>query len=337
MIELLEQAIAEAKTYCKGLGADLDKILDLGEKGFREVEWFQEYGDLILSKDAHKKQLGLYVNTIASLYDSAKPEVYDFPAIKRNRDALQYLRDVVDRNVDQDEAIERAKKKIDELLDDSVLSKGDLKTDDPKQEYVIDNSKQIDLSKLDFALLRAEFPEKAHKNIQFADLRGLLEIKLEQMLAQNKTRGKFLVNFQKIIDDYNTGSVSIEEAYERLLKHTEELSEEELRAAKNGMTAQELELFDLLKKDKLTKEEEKNVKLAAHTLLEILFDAQNKILIQEWHKEKATQEKVKREIKVILEKFLPETGYGRIDFTRTVDIAYQHFYEMAQQGRGVAA
>jgi len=337
LIGLLEQAISEAKAFCKGLGADLDKILNLGEKGFKDVEWFQEYADLILTKDEYKKQLGLYVNTITSLYDSAKPEVYEFPEIKRNRDSLQYLRDVVDRNVDQDEAIERAKKKIDELLDDSVLGKGDLKTDDPKQDYVIDHSKQIDLSKLDFALLRAEFPEKAHKNIQFADLRGLLEIKLKQMLAQNKTRGKFLVNFQKIIDDYNTGSVSIEEAYEQLVKQTEELSEEEQRAAKNGMTEQEQELFDLLKKDKLTKEEEKNVKLAAHTLLEILFDSQNKILIQEWHKEKATQEKVKREIQVILEKFLPETGYGRVAFARTVDIAYQHFYELAQQGRGVAA
>jgi type I restriction enzyme, R subunit len=131
--------------------------------------------------------------------------------------------------------------------------------------------------------------------------------------------------------------LSIEEAYERLLKQTELLSEEEQRAAKNGMTEQEQELSDLLKKDKLTKEEEKNVKLAAHNLLEILFDAQNKILIQEWHKEKATQEKVRREIQVILEKFLPETGYGRIDFAQTVDIAYQHFYELAQQGRGVAA
>jgi type I restriction enzyme R subunit len=39
-----------------------------------------------------------------SLYDSAKPEVYSMPGIKKNRDALKYLKDVVDRNVDQDAA-----------------------------------------------------------------------------------------------------------------------------------------------------------------------------------------------------------------------------------------
>lgn len=45
------------------------------------------------------------------------------------------------------------------------------------------------------------------------------------------------------------------------------------------MTEEEQQLFDLLKKDKLTKEEEKSVKLAAKTLLKKLFDADNKMLI----------------------------------------------------------
>jgi type I restriction enzyme, R subunit len=222
------------------------------------------------------------------------------------------------------------------LLDTSILSKGDLAID-PKVEYIIHTSKQIDLSKLDFALLRKQFPEKEHKNIQFADLRELLDIKLKQMLVQNKTRGSFLANFQKIIDDYNSGSLSIDQAYELLIKQAEELSEEQQRAAKNEMTEAEQELFDLLKKEKLTKEEEKSVRLAAHNLLEKLFDAKNKILIQEWWKEKATQEIVKREIQIVLADLLPKESYDRMVFSQKVDIAFQHFYELAQQGRGVAA
>ncbi|MEI8085624.1 MAG: HsdR family type I site-specific deoxyribonuclease [Paludibacter sp.] len=336
LLALLNEAIQEAKVYCVGLGADIDHILNFGEKGFKDIEVFQEYANLILAKDEYKKQLGLYVNTITSLYDSAKPEVYDFPNIKKNRDVLQYLRAVVDRNVDQDEAVERAKKKIDALLDSSIVGKGDLLSS-PKAEYIIDPSKQIDLSKLDFALLRNEFPEKKHKNIQFADLRELLEVKLKQMLAQNKTRGSFLVDFQKIIDDYNTGSLSIEEAYEKLMKQAEAMTEEDQRAAKNEMTEEEQELFDLLKKDKLTKAEEKSVKLAAHTLLEKLYDANNKILIQEWWKEKATQEKVKREIQIVLGTYLPEPVYDRMLFSQKVDVTYQHFFELAQVGRAVVA
>lgn len=336
LLSLLDQAIIEAKLFCKELGADIDKILSMEERGFKEIELFQEFANIILAKDEHRKQLGLFVNTIVSLYDSAKPEVYEFPIVKKNRDVLQYLRDVVDRNVDQDEAVERAKKKIEELLDTSIVGKGDLQ-DASNLEYKIDASKQIDLSKLDFELLRSEFPEKKHKNIQFADLRELLEIKLRQMMAQNKTRGSFLENFQKIIDDYNSGSISIEEAYEELVKQAEAMNEEQQRAAKNEMTEEEQELFDLLKKDKLTKEEEKSVRLAAKSLLEKLYDAKNKILIQEWHKEKATQEKVKREIQLVLGSLLPETSYDRLVFSQKVDVAFQHFYELAQMGRGFAA
>ena len=314
----------------------MEQILSLEEKGFKDVELFQEFANLILAKDEYRKQLGLYVNTIVSLYDSAKPEVYDLPLIKKNRDVFQYLKDVVDRNVDQDEAVARAKKKIDELLDTSILGKGDL-AEEYDWKITIDPSKQIDLSKINFAVLRAEFPEKQHKNIQFADLRELMEIKLGQMMAQNKTRGSFLANFQKLIDDYNAGSLSIEEAYEELMRQAEAMSEEQQRAAKNEMTEGEQELFDLLKKEKLTKDEEKNVKLAAKTLLQRLFDARNKILIQEWWKEKATQEKVKREIQVVLGEYLPESSYDRMIFSQKVDVSFQHFYELAQVGRGVAA
>ncbi|MFN6945355.1 MAG: type I restriction endonuclease subunit R [Cytophagaceae bacterium] len=336
LLLLLEQAIKEAKAYCKDLGADLDQILHLGDMGFKDVELFQDYANIILEKDEFRKQLGLYVNTITSLYDSAKPEVYDHPETKRNRDVLQYLRKVVDRNVDQDEAVERAKKKIEDLLDTSILGKKDLE-DAGDEKYVIDASKQIDLSKLDFARLRQEFPEKKHKNIQFADLRELLEKKLIQMMAQNKTRGSFLANFQKVIDDYNSGSLALEEAYEELIKQTEALSKEQKRAAENDMTEAELELFDLLKKEKLTKEEEKCVRLAAKELLQKLFDAKNKILIQEWHKEKATQEKVRREIQKVLGDHLPEPTYDRMIFSEKVGVAFQHFYELAQMGRGMAA
>ncbi len=335
LLKLLEQAIAEVKLYCKNLGADLERILSLEEKGFKDVELFQEFANIILGKDEYRRQLGLYVNTIVSLYDSAKPEVYDFPLIKKNRDVLQYLRDVVDRNLDQDEAIVRAKKKIDELLDNSILSAGDLVN--ANVTYKMDGSRQVDLSRLDFEALRAQFPAKPHKNIQFADLRQLMEIKLRQMLSQNKTRGSFLVSFQRVIDDYNAGSMSLDQAYEELLKQAEALSQEQQRAAKSEMTEREQELFDLLKKEKLTKTEEKEVRLAAKALLQKLYDAKNKILIPEWHKEKATQERVRYEIQSLLAELLPEPTYDRLVFSEKVDVAFRHFYTLAELGLGVAA
>lgn len=334
LLDLLQEAIEQAKGYCKELGVDLDAILNLEEKGFKEIELFQDYANIILERDEYRKQLGLFVNTIVGLYDSSKPDIYSYPSIKREKEVLEYLRKVVDRNVDQDDAIERAKGKLDALLDISVGSMGDLQ--EQSYQYSINASKQIDLSRLDFAQLRAEFPEKKHKNIQFADLRELMEKKLKQMLGQNKTRGTFLERFERVIEEYNSGSLSIELAYEELIQQAENLSEEQQRAAKNDMSETQLELFDLLKKDKLTKKEEKEVKLAAKQLLEVLFDAKNKILIQEWHKEKATQSKVKGEIRTILDAHLP-TSYDRQIFGEKLDVVFQHFYGLAELGRGFAA
>ena len=147
----------------------------------------------------------------------------------------------------------------------------------------------------------------------------------------------FLKNFLKLIEDYNTGSNTLEEQYEKLIKLTKDLNVEEQRAVKNDMTDQELELFDLLKKEKLTKKEEKEVKLAAKALLQKLFDTKNKILIQEWHKEKATQEIVRREIQKILGTHLPDPGYGRQLFAEKLAITYQHFYDLAERGMGFYA
>ena len=93
----------------------------------------------------------------------------------------------------------------------------------------MDTSKQVDLVRINFAQLRAEFPEKKHQNIQFADLVNYWKL-LKQMLAQNKTRGSFLERFEKVIEDYNSGSMTLEEAYDELASELKmpQLSKKEL-------------------------------------------------------------------------------------------------------------
>lgn len=163
-----------------------------------------------------------------------------------------------------------------------------------------------------------------------------MEIKLKQMLAQNKTRGSFLERFEKIIEDYNAGHLDIEDVYDAMTDFAKDLSKEQQRAATEGLTEEQLEIYDLLKKNKLTKEEEKQVKSAAIGLLEVLFDAKTNILMQEWHKERATQEMVRQEIKKVLNETLPHS-YDRKIFSEKTDVVFQHFYELAVQGTGFAA
>ncbi|GAB6193578.1 type I restriction endonuclease subunit R [Desulfocastanea catecholica] len=340
LLKLLEEAIVEAKAFCRELGADIDTILGIGEKGFKEIELFEDYANTLLERKEYKNQLGLYVNTISSLYDSAKPEIYENPEIKKARDVFEYLRKIVDRSGDQDEQVERAKEQLDALLDSSVLGKGDLlKTTEKSpnyRKYTLSNGSLIDLGRLNFEQLRQEFKEKKHKNIEFEDLSQYLQIKLRQMTKENKTRGSLFARFEKIIEEYNSGSISIEEAYEDLTEQAENLSEEERRAARNGMTEEELEIFDLLKKDTLTKKEKKQVKLAAQSLLKKLKNAKDTVLIEKWYKELQSQARVRREIQVVLSNTLPES-YDQDLFDEKINIIFQHLYNQAERGVGAQA
>ena len=108
------------------------------------------------------------------------------------------------------------------------------------------------------------------------------------------------------------------------------------RAAREGMTEEELEIFDLLKEDTLTKKEKQSVKLAAQCLLKKLKYAKDTVLIQAWHKELQSQERVRREIPLVLGDTLPDS-YDLDLFSQKMDVVFQHLYNQAEQGMVVPA
>lgn len=329
LLALLNAAISECKAYLLDIAIDVDKIHALGEKGFSEIKLFEDYADVILKNDEQRKAFNLYVNTIVALYDSAKPEVYDEPKLKKERDLLLYLKAVVNRQLDADEILEKVKDEVNRLLDNSVVSEGDL--DLAYGDAKISDYEEINLAQLDFEALRKEFPVKKHKNIAFTDLKEFMALKLKQMLRRNKTRGKFLEDFERVIDEYNNGSVEIEKAYEKLLQQANTLTQEESRAMKEGLSEEELEIFDLLKKEKLSKAEKSAVKKASVALLEILEIKKRELFVDPWYKENQKQEKVRNEIREVLDVYLPPS-YDRDIFGKKSETVYSHVFELAEQG-----
>ena len=75
---------------------------------------------------------------------------------------------------------------------------------------------RIDLSKIDFEKLREKF-EKGRKRIEAEKLKGVLEATLDTMVKLNRTRIDYLGKFQAMIDDYNAGSVNVEEFFKKLV------------------------------------------------------------------------------------------------------------------------
>jgi type I restriction enzyme, R subunit len=117
---------------------------------------------------------------------------------------------------------------------------------------------------------------------------------------------------------------------------TTQLKEEDERHIREGLTEDELELFDLLKNAKMTKEEEQQVKLAAKSLLTRLVDEQPKVLIQDWWKDGKTKLSVKNAIDEVLDNQLPPT-YDRVLFTEKRDKVFDLVEDFARHGRKWAA
>jgi type I restriction enzyme R subunit len=179
--------------------------------------------------------------------------------------------------------------------------------------------------------LREEFKEAPHKHIEIADLRSFITSKLDILLERNTTRSSFAERLRAIIDEYNAGGNSTENYFEDLLSFVEQLREEELRATREGLSEEELEIFDLLKKEQLTREESQKVKLAAKNLLKRLTEERPKVLIHEWFKDSQSRLKVQTEIKAILDRYLPES-YDRAVYSEKCDQIYNHVLNRSVTG-----
>ncbi len=77
-------------------------------------------------------------------------------------------------------------------------------------------------------------------------------------LNQNVTRINFAEKLQRIINEYNSGSLTVENYFEDLINFSKDLRKEEERHIKVNLTSDDLELFDLIRQTnkKLTKKEE---------------------------------------------------------------------------------
>ena len=252
---------------------------------------------------------------------------------------IHYLREVIDGRVDRGN-LDSAKRRISQLLDDSIIAQEEEQygskashADQLIAETTLFHIKpwaQIDLSKLNIDKLREEYRKAPHKNIEISDLRVFIADKLQQMMNQNTSRVSFAQKLQEIIDRYNAGSSTNEGYFDELMEFVEKLREEEVRAAREGLTESELEIFDLLKKEGLTKEEEQKVKLSAKQLLDKLKDNNPTLLITDWHKDTQTMLQVQTAIKKALDATLPES-YDRAVYSEKCDIIFDHLLMLARK------
>jgi type I restriction enzyme R subunit len=320
----LNQAIEMAYAFCAAQGVDLSLVVSESDV-FRNLSLFGDFANIIVGSDEIRGEFNVLANTVDNLYESLRPEIFKMNFDPKNKDAILYLRGVVQGKI-RPEKLASARERINELLDGSVL------VADEAREYTINESGlEIDISKMDIDELRERFKRTKNRNLEIADLRGHIEDKLAQMLRRNSTRIHFAERFRNIIDAYNAGGSQNDDFYEKILKFMEELRAEEARHIKEELTEEELEMFDLLRKDKLTATEETRVKLAARELYKVLAAKKEELFVVGWQNDQQPKERVKSTIIDILNDNLPEC-YDREIFTLKSNIVFDHIVDQAMMG-----
>ena len=169
------------------------------------------------------------------------------------------------------------------------------------------------------------------------DIREVVEKKLAQMLAGNPMRMDYYRRYQEIIADYNREKdrVTVEETFAKLVELANSLDAEQRRAAEEGLSDEELALFDLLFKDSISKADRERLKQASRTLLSSLRDLLRPI--QDWTLKTATQAEVKVFILDNLYQSLPRPPFTEAETEEIAARVYDYIWQRSASGRDLLA
>lgn len=311
----LKKSIKLTKNHLRVNGFNLDELIKAD--GFKKIALIKDSEEAVYATEERKKKFEILARDVKNKFKSClfmegiDELIPECDAIKAIYNKIQDNK----RETDISHVILELHNVVDEAIKTENIS-----------ENGLEPSKLFDISNIDFDILKEEFRGSKRKNTVLHNMKEQIEKKLEKMIKQNPMRMDFYKKYKELIEDYNyeKDRAVIEATFEALLKFVNDLSQEEKRAAKEGLDEEDLALFDLLEKPNLDKKDREKLKQVSNDLLNKL-----KALIDDidnWREKRESQAKVKVVIYDYLINYLPEAyDFDEIDKKR--DVIYNHFFE----------
>lgn len=311
LIENIEEMISGVRESLKVQGLLIGELLDAED--FEKIRLVDVFTNTLISNIEVKKKFQNETEATHALFKSILPD----PRAEKFYHELSAYKAISSRIYEIEHAkinVDQVKKDLEDLLDRSIKT----------GEYKIkEESKLVDLSAIDLAPLKQFFAETPNKNIVVEELKTELQKKIEDLIKKNKARAKFLERLNDLIAEYNSGARNLDDFFTELIELANSLTEEESRGVKEGMTEEELAIFDLLKKDPLNPDEVSKVKLVAH---ELLAKLKNDLLTLEWRAKFDTRAAVKVAISDLLVDELP-SPYTEAECKERAERVYMHVFD----------
>src|SRR5579871_1364079 len=320
-VAALLAALEETEKHLLALGFDVQTLK--GAKGFARIQALANAVEAVYMSDESKRRFEILARQVFIRFKALIMEQTAFAYAERHDNIEAIYKKLEERRDLAD--VTDVLKELHRIVNRAI------QTAEPGEDQ--SEVKFYDLSQIDLERLRDEFAKKVkRKATALQDIRKLVEDKLAQMVAQNPLRVDYYRKRSEIIADYNREKdrVTIEDTFAQLVAFANGLSVEERRAAEEGLTEDELAIFDLLKKDNLSKTERERVKLASKDLLASVRSLVGPL--ERWTEKEQTQAEVEVFILDKIYESLPTPPFDDDEKQQIAQLAYQHIWQQSAGG-----
>jgi len=261
LVAALLQAIEAAEKHLLGLGFDAVRLR--GATGFDRIEALRDARDALYTSDEAKRRFEIMACQVFIRFKALLMEPSALAYAERHDNIEAIYKKLQDRRDTAD--VTELLKELHRIVNEAIRAAT------PGNDHA--EGLIVDLSQIDFEKLRNEFAGKIRrKHSVLQDIRDIVEKKLAKMLTNNPQRMDYYRKYQEIIADYNREKdrATVEATFAQLVALAASLDAEQRRAAEEGLTDDELALFDLLFKESISKKDRERLKQASRNLLSSL-------------------------------------------------------------------
>lgn len=314
-VKALHEAIEETEKHLRGLGFDPARLS--GARGFGRIQAIADSVEAVYHSDESKRRFEILSRQVFIRFKALIMEPAALPFAERH-DNLEAIYKKLEERRDTADVTDLLKE-LHRIVNEAVRA----------QEMGEDqlDARLFDLSYIDLEKLREEFAKKVRrKSSTIADIRELVEKKLARMLARNPQRMDYYKRYSEIIADYNREKdrVTIEDTFGKLVDFMKGLSAEEKRAAEEGLSEEELAIFDLLYRASITKAERERLKQASQELLSKVRALVESVT--QWTDKEQTKAEVEICVRDFLHVRLPTPPFSEVEKQELSEVVYAHLW-----------
>ena len=311
MIDQILRALADAKQLLTDHNFSLDELVTA--EGFKKMELLADGAEAMCSSPDTKKSFETYANEIGRLVKYLDREDIDSDTRKQIDAVLAIFREM-----------KKKRKHIDTT--DLMVEINHIINENIEIEHTGDaQSRQFDISQIDFDLLAAEFARVKRKNLLIKDLEELVQDRLSKMMAVNSSRVDYYTRYMGIIEAYNSEQdrSTIERTFMDLMNLAQSMSEEQQRYVREGFSNdEELSIYDLLFSENLSKADITKIKKMSIDLLQKIKERIGQM--DHWTDKQETRAAVDVLIRNVLYEEIPDSMFDRLDVYRNA--IFEHVF-----------